>query len=103
MAIDQEALVRYLVGSFHLGVFSGEKQEEILSGLGEALLRRIFLETMERIGSDGVKEYETLIGSGADENAVAAFLGVKIPGYDVFVSGVAEQFKEEMKALETAG
>lgn len=96
MALDQEALKKELIATFHLEGLPEDKQEALLSKMGEALLKRIFLETMEKIGDAGVKEYEMLLDRGATQEEIEAFLESRIPGYNIFVRGVVAGFKEEM-------
>lgn len=95
--IDQEALKKELIEAFHLEGIPEDKQEALLSKMGEALLKRIFLETMEKMGEAGVTEYEALLDKGAKQEEIEAFLENKIPGYNIFVRGVVDKFKEEMK------
>lgn len=97
MALDQEALKKELIESFHLEGLPADKQEELLGKMGEALLKRIFLETMEKMGDDGVKEYEGLLDREANQKEIEAFFENKIPGYDIFVEDVVKRFKEEMR------
>lgn len=94
--IDPQALTAELISAFHLEGVPKEKQEELIAKFGEALLKRIFLETMEKLGDAGVKEYETLLDKGANEQEVSAFLEVKIPGYEIFIEDTAKHFKSEM-------
>lgn len=98
MALDQEALKKELVEVFRLEGLPADKQEALLSKMGEVLLKRIFLETMEKIGDAGAKEYEALFDKGAEQEEIEAFLEKRIPGYTVFVRGIVERFKEEMGA-----
>jgi hypothetical protein len=98
MVLDQEALKKELIAAFHLEGIPEDKQEALLSKMGEALLKRIFLETMEKIGEAGVAEYEALFDKGAKQEEIEAFLENKIPGYNIFVRGVVDKFKEEMEA-----
>lgn len=97
MALDQEALKQDLLKTFGLDSLPQDKQEELLSKIGEALLKRIFLETMEKIGDEGVKEYEALLDREANQAEIEAFFEKKIPGYDVFVEDVVKGFKEGMR------
>lgn len=97
MALDQEALKMELIETFNLQGISEDKQEALISKMGEALLKRIFLETMEKIGDAGVTEYEALLDKGAKQEEIETFLENKIPGYNIFVRGVVDKFKEEMK------
>lgn len=98
MALDQEALKKELIESFHLEGIPADKQEALLAKMGEALLKRIFLETMEKIGETGVTEYEALLDKGATQEEIEVFLENKIPGYNIFVRGVVMKFKEETEA-----
>lgn len=96
MALDQEALKKELTEAFHLEGLPVSKQEELLAKIGEALLKRIFLETMEKMGDAYVKEYEALLDNDAKQEEIEAFFEKKIPGYNIFVRGVVTRFKEEM-------
>lgn len=100
MALDQTQLREELITAFHLEQVPEDKRDELLEKMGEALLKRVFLATMEKIGDEGVKEYEALLEKEAKQEEIEAFFETKIPGYSVFVREVAEEFKEEMtKAL----
>lgn len=96
MALDQTELREELIKAFHLEQIPEDKRDELLEKLGEALLKRVFLDTMDKIGDDGVKEYEELLDKEAKQEEIEAFFEKKIPGYNVFVREVAEKFKEEM-------
>jgi hypothetical protein len=97
MSIDQEALRQELVTALHLESLSEEKQETLLSKMGEVLLKRIFLETMEKIGDQGVVEYEALLDKEAGQQEIEAFFESRIPGYNIFVEEVVKKFKDEMQ------
>lgn len=96
MALDQEALKKELIEAFHLEEVPADKQEELLSKIGEALLKRIFLETMEKMGDENVKEYEALLDKEAKQEELEAFFESKIPGYNIFVRDVVTKFKQEL-------
>lgn len=97
--IDYTKLREELVEELALAGLAPEKQDELLGKMLEALLKRIFMNTMERLGEDGVTEYEKLVESNPEEKAVASFLETKIPNYDSFVQGIIEQFKKDVKAV----
>lgn len=97
MALDYNELHEEFIKEFHLENVPKEKQEELLEKMGEALLKRIFLETMEKIGEQGVTEYEALLDAEAKQEDIDAFFESKIPGYNSFVSDIVKEFKEEMK------
>jgi hypothetical protein len=101
--IDYTQLRADLIEELALSGLAPEKQDELLNKMLEALLKRIFMNTMERLGEAGVDEYEKLIENDkTEEKDVAAFLEAKIPDYDSFVNGIVDQFKKDIKAVATA-
>jgi len=96
MALDQEALKQELIEALHLGDLPLDKQETLLEKIGEALVKRIFLETMEKLGDANVQEYEALLEKETSQEELEAFFENRIPGYNIFVRGIVEKFKEEL-------
>lgn len=99
MDIDYTKLKAELVEELGLAGLSAEKQEELIGKMLESLLKRIFLDTMEKMGEAGVAEYEKLIEGNANEKEVAQFIEAKIPGYDAFVAEIISKFKADLKAV----
>lgn len=99
MEIDYTKLKKELILELSLKGLSPEKQEELLGKMIETLLKRIFLDTMEKMGEEGVNEYSKLIESQANEEEVARFLESKIPNYDAFVNDIVAKFKNELKSV----
>lgn len=97
--INPEEMKAQWVKEFNLGAMSPEKQEEMISKMIEALLKRIYVGTMEKLGEAGMVEYDQVVESAAGEEALQQFLEGKIPGYDAFVKGIAEEFNQEMKQV----
>ncbi len=96
MALDQTDLREELTKAFQLDKIPADKRDELLEKMGEALLKRVFLATMDKLGDEGIREYEALLDKQAKQEEIEAFFEQKIPGYNVFVREVAEEFKEEM-------
>lgn len=97
MAINYKAIMDDLVVDLGLDRLSPEKQEALLLKMGEALTKRIFIDTMEKLGESGMAEYEKLMDNNPSQEDVEAFLTNKIPDYDAFVEKIVEDFKVEMK------
>lgn len=75
-----------------------EKQEEILVKMTEVLLKKIYLETFEKLSeADCVELGNMLDGEEADPGKVEGYLRSKIENYDDFVKGVVDDFKADMK------
>lgn len=86
-----------MVTALGLEGLPSEKQDALLEKIGEALMKRLFLETIEKLGTEGTKEYEALLEKKASPEEIDAFLEQRIPGYHIFVREVVEEFREEMK------
>ncbi|MGB4833738.1 MAG: DUF5663 domain-containing protein [Candidatus Moraniibacteriota bacterium] len=98
MDIDYSKIEAELIESLALAGLPKPKQEELLAKMLEALLKRIFMETMERLGEQGMTDYEALIETAPSEAAVGKFLDERIPEYSAFVQNIVDQFKKDIKA-----
>jgi hypothetical protein len=85
-----------IIETFGLEDLAPEKQDELISKVGEVFLKRLFLATLDKLGTQGSKEYEGLLEKEASVDEIEAFLEVKIPNYPVFVRGVVTDFKNDM-------
>ena len=99
MDIDYSKLEEELIQELALSGLPKLKQEELLGRMLEALLKRIFMGTMERLDEKGMQEYEALIESEPAEETVGKFLEERIPKYTEFVEGIVDQFKKDIKAV----
>ena len=99
MDIDYSKIEQELIQELALSGLPKLKQEELLGRMLEALLKRIFMGTMERLGEQGMKDYEALIETEPTEEAVGKFLEERIPEYTVFVEKIVDQFKKDIKAV----
>lgn len=79
---------------------SREKQDELGIRMSEALLKSIFLQTMERLGTHGREEYRKMMQSNVDPGQVEVFFRERIHKYDEMVKDVIEEFKAEMMRIE---
>ncbi len=74
-----------------------EKQEEILVKMTEVLLKKIYLETFEKLEEADRVELGNMLDGEANPEKVEEYLRGKIEDYDGFVKKIVEDFKEEMK------
>ncbi len=75
-----------------------EKQEEILVKMTEVLLKKIYLETFEKLAEADREELAKMLDTeGAEPEKVEMFLRGKIEDYDGFVKKIVEDFTAEMK------
>ena len=93
----QSAALEQLIKDLGIDTLAEDKQNELIIKMTEVLLKRIFLETMEKLGEQGREEYEKLTeGTDVDPEKVEAFFKEKIQDYDAMVQQVIEEFRAEM-------
>ncbi len=75
-----------------------EEREKILGKMSEALLRRVFLETVENLSNEEDKNtLSTILEGNPKIEDVKNFVVEKIPNYDNLVAGIVQNFKDEFK------
>ncbi len=72
-----------------------EKQEELMVKMTEVVLKRIFVETMEKLSDADRDAYEKM--ENAEPEEISKFLKEKIANYDEMVQKIIADFKEDMK------
>jgi hypothetical protein len=96
--MDQQSKIKKtLMDELGLASLPEDKQNDLLIKMTEVLLKRIFLETMDKLGAEGMREYDKLVESGAAAEQLEEFFKSKISNYENMVQKVIEEFKEEMK------
>lgn len=77
-----------------------EKQNELLIKMTEVLLKRIFIETMEKLGEQGRDEYEEIMSRNPQPEELENFFSERIKNYDELVQKIIVDFKNEMTNVE---
>ena len=85
-----------LIEELGLSNLPQEKQEQLAIRATEVLLKRIFLETMERLDDEGKGKYQELVTNQASPEELEKFLREKITDYDQLLEKVVADFKAEM-------
>lgn len=94
---NQAQLQKQLADELGLSNLPQDKQEELLIKMTEVLLKRIFLETMDKLNDQAKAEYEQLVEKSATAEQIEEFLKTNIPNYEGMVQEVINTFKAEMK------
>lgn len=92
----QNQALQQLIKDLGIDTLSQDKQNELVIKMTEVLLKRIFLETMEKLGEKGREEYEKMTEGEVIPEQVEAFFKERIHNYDEMVQNVIMEFKEEM-------
>ncbi len=98
--IDQDQLQKELMEELGLSNLPLDKQDEILIKMTEVLLKRIFVETMERLSDADRDVYEKMVDEKNDPEKIGEFLKEKVLNYDDMVQKIITDFKEEIKKVE---
>jgi len=96
--VAQSEAFEQLVKELGIDTLSKDKQNDLVIKMTEVLLKRIFLETMEKLGENGRREYEKVSEGDVEltPEQAEAFFKEHINNYDEMVRKVIEDFKAEM-------
>jgi len=73
-----------------------ERQEELIAKMTEVLLKRIFIETIEKLKVSDQDEYAKMIEEKAGPEQIEHFLKEKISDYDQVFEKIISDFRQEM-------
>jgi hypothetical protein len=93
---DQTDLQKTLIEELGLASLPQDKQEELLVKMTEVVLKRIFVETMDKLTEADQETYAKMIEENTTPEDLEKFLMEKIPNYDALVKKVVDGFREEM-------
>lgn len=93
---NQAQTLSQLITDMGIDKLSPDKQNELIVKMTEVLLKRIFLETMNKLGEDGRVEYEKILENKAEPEKIEAFFKEKIVDYEETVDKIIEEFRAEM-------
>jgi len=89
-----------LVKDLGIDTLPEDKQNQLLIKMTEALLKRIFIESMDKIGQEGRDEYEKLLERKASSEEIENFFKEKINNHDELIQKVIEEFRDEILSGE---
>ncbi len=74
-----------------------DKQQDLIIKMTEAVLKRIFVETIDRLSEEDNKIYQEMIEKNSSPEEIDQFLKSKIENYEEMTRKAIDEFKEEMK------
>lgn len=92
----QSAALAGLIKDLGIDTLSQDKQNDLIIKMTEVLLKRIFLETMDKLGEQGREEYEKITEGEVTPEQMETFFRNNIKDYDKMVEEIIEDFKTEM-------
>lgn len=95
--MDQAQIQKALSDELGISNLPQDKQEDLIIKMTELLLKRIFIETMDKLDEKGRDEYEKLTEEEVAPRQLEEFLKSRIGDYEEMVQKIIVNFKEEMK------
>jgi uncharacterized protein YaaW (UPF0174 family) len=95
--MKQADIKKSLLDELGLSGIPKEKQEQLVIKMTEVLLKRIFIETLEKLDDKSQEEYAEMVKNNPTPEELEKFLSIHISDYDEMVNKIIENFKEEMK------
>lgn len=90
-------LQQTIIDELGLGDLPEERKAQILVDLLELVLKRLYMETMDKLTKEEQQELMKMLEEKSDQEKVESFLRSKISDYDEFVKKVVSELKDELK------
>ena len=74
-----------------------DKQEEMVLKMTELVLKRMFVQTMDRLNARDQEKFGEMMEGGGSPEEIEKFLQERIEDYDGMLQGIVENLREEMK------
>ncbi|MFC1637936.1 DUF5663 domain-containing protein [Patescibacteria group bacterium] len=97
---DASQIKQKVMQEFGLEGIDEEKQDEFLAKMGEMILKRVFVETVEKLDDEGRAHFEKMLEEKRTAEEVEEFLKVKIPNYDQMLESIVVELKEDLQGIE---
>lgn len=76
-----------------------DKQKELIGKMTETIMKKIFLETLDKLNDADKEIYAKMIDEKVSPEDVDKFLAEKIPDYEQMLQKIIVDFKEEIKSI----
>ncbi len=93
----QDKITKEIIKELGLEKLPAERQDDILAKIGELILKKIFVQTIDKLSDADRREFEKILEKGDTAENVEKFLSEKIENYDKMVEEIVVETKEEIK------
>jgi hypothetical protein len=76
---------------------SEDKQDDILAKIGEIILKKIFIETIDKLDNESADEFRKMLKDGESADKIEDFLSAKIENYAMIIEKIVEGVKDDIK------
>ena len=91
--MTQQKISKNLIDELGLSDLPQDKKDELLIKMTESILRRIFLETIEKLNDPDRNQFEKMLDENKNPEIIEAFLKEKISNYDQLLDKTIADFK----------
>ena len=93
---QQNKIAQTLMDELGISNFPEDKQEELIIKMTEVILKRMFVEIMDKLNPEEQDAYGKMLDNGAMPEEVENFVKDKIPDYDKIMDKVIADFKQDL-------
>lgn len=93
---NENEVLKNLMSELGLADLPQDKQDELAVKMTEVILKRMFIETMDRLNPRDQEAYGDLIENKATPEEIESFLNEKIENYESILIDVVQKLKTEM-------
>lgn len=94
---NQDKIKEEIMRDLGFDKLTQEKQDEILAKIGEIILKKIFIATIDKLSPEDGENFRKMLKRGEGVESIEEFLGAKIPDYDMIIEKIVEEVKEDIK------
>jgi hypothetical protein len=94
---NNSILRKNIIDELGLAALPKEKQDELIAKMGEVIMKRVYLETMESLSEVDREELMKMLDAETEPEQIEEFIKGKINNYEEVVKKIIDDFKEEMK------
>ena len=91
-----DILKNAFLAKFGLNKLPKEKQEELLSGIGETFIKRVLAPAIANLPNEDKLEFQALVTNG-DFDKILQFIVAKVPNFKELAAKEACRLQEEIK------
>ena len=89
--------VTEIIKELGLEKLSKKRQDDILAKIGELILKKIFVETVDKLEDVDRRKFEKMLEAKTTADDIEKFLSTKIKDYDKMVEVIVDDLKKEIK------
>jgi len=93
----QDKITLEIIQELGLEKLPEKRQNNILAKIGELILKKIFVETIDKLNDKDRRDFEKMLEKGETADNIEKFLNEKIEDYDRMVEKIVIKLKKEIK------